>query len=168
MALPNEHQLKFNSYKKSKSLMEAIEKRFRDNDDLQQIDADDLEEMDLKWQMAMLTMRAKRFLNKTGRKVGANGSETIGFDKTKVKCYSCHKRGHFVRECKAPRENRNIEPVKRNVIVDTTDAKALMAQDRFGYDWSNQAEEGPTNFALMAFTSSDSSSSSCSDSEVSM
>nr|GEX55608.1 hypothetical protein [Tanacetum cinerariifolium] len=29
------------------------------NDDLKQIDADDLEEMDLKWQMAMLTMRAR-------------------------------------------------------------------------------------------------------------
>ncbi|GJT98913.1 putative reverse transcriptase domain-containing protein [Tanacetum coccineum] len=35
------------------------------NEDLQQIDADSLEEMDLKWQMAMLTMRATRFLNKT-------------------------------------------------------------------------------------------------------
>nr|GFB66687.1 hypothetical protein [Tanacetum cinerariifolium] len=33
-----------------------------DNNDLKQIDADDLEEMDLKWQMAMLTMRARRFL----------------------------------------------------------------------------------------------------------
>nr|GFA54427.1 hypothetical protein [Tanacetum cinerariifolium] len=30
-----------------------------DNDDLKQIDANDLEEMDLKWQMAMLTIRAK-------------------------------------------------------------------------------------------------------------
>ncbi|GKE39628.1 hypothetical protein Tco_1463033 [Tanacetum coccineum] len=54
------------------------------NEDLQQIDADDLEEMDLKWQMAMLTMRARRFLNKTGRKISANGSETIGFNKSKV------------------------------------------------------------------------------------
>nr|GEV31002.1 ribonuclease H-like domain-containing protein [Tanacetum cinerariifolium] len=36
-----------------------------DNDDLKQIDADDLEDMDLKWQMAMLTMRARRFLQKT-------------------------------------------------------------------------------------------------------
>nr|GEX08886.1 hypothetical protein [Tanacetum cinerariifolium] len=35
-----------------------------DNDDLKQIDADDLEDMDLKWQMAMLTMRARRFLQK--------------------------------------------------------------------------------------------------------
>nr|GFA58258.1 hypothetical protein [Tanacetum cinerariifolium] len=33
-----------------------------DNNDLKQIDVDDLEEMDLKWQMAILTMRARRFL----------------------------------------------------------------------------------------------------------
>ncbi|GKD14531.1 putative reverse transcriptase, RNA-dependent DNA polymerase [Tanacetum coccineum] len=108
-----------------------------DNEDLQQIDTDDLEEMDLKWQMAMLTMRARRFLKKTGRKVGANGSETIGFDKTKVECYNCHKKVHFTRDCRAPRENRNREPVRRNVTVETTDAKALVAQDGFGYDWSD-------------------------------
>ncbi|GKF18115.1 hypothetical protein Tco_0063033, partial [Tanacetum coccineum] len=95
------------------------------------IDADDLEEMDLKWQMAMLTMRARRFLNKTRRKINANGSKTIGFNKSKVK-------------------------------LETTETKALVAQDGLGYDWSGQAEEGPTNFALMAYTSS---SSSKSDSE---
>ncbi|GJR71635.1 putative ribonuclease H-like domain-containing protein [Tanacetum coccineum] len=137
------------------------------DEDLQQIDADDLEEMDLKWQMAMLTMRARRFLNKTGRKINANGSETIGFNKSKVECYNCHKRGHFARECRAPRENRNREPVRRNVTVETIETKALVAQDGLGYDWSDQAEEGPTNFALMAYTSSGSSSSSSSDSEVS-
>ncbi|GJR29490.1 ribonuclease H-like domain-containing protein [Tanacetum coccineum] len=135
------------------------------DEDLQQIDADDLEEMDLKWQMAMLTMRARRFLNKTGRKINANGSETIGFNKSKVECYNCHKKGHFARECRAPRENRNREPVRRNVTVETTETKALVAQDGLGYDWSDQAEEGPTNFALMAYTSSGSSSSSSSDSE---
>ncbi|GKE59542.1 hypothetical protein Tco_1498727 [Tanacetum coccineum] len=31
MALPNEHQLKFNTYRSAKSLMEAIEKRFGGN-----------------------------------------------------------------------------------------------------------------------------------------
>nr|GFD27139.1 ribonuclease H-like domain-containing protein [Tanacetum cinerariifolium] len=66
-----------------------------DNKDLKQIDADDLEEIDLKWQMAMLTMRARKFLQKTG-----------------------------------------------------------------SYDWSYQAEEEPTNFALMTFSSSSSNSSS--------
>nr|GEZ45304.1 hypothetical protein [Tanacetum cinerariifolium] len=153
MALPNEHQLKFNSYKNAKSLMEAIKKSPQlDNEDLQQIDADDLEETYLKWQMYTLTMRARRFIKKTGMKVSANGSETIGFGKTKVECYNCYKRGHFVKECKTLRENRNKGPVRRNVIVETTDAKVLMAQDGFRYDWSDQAEDGPTNFTLMAYT----------------
>ncbi|GKE70470.1 hypothetical protein Tco_1528542 [Tanacetum coccineum] len=60
-----------------------------DNEDLQQINPDDLEEMDLRWQMAMLTMRARRFLKNTGRKFTVNGNETIGFDKSKVECYNC-------------------------------------------------------------------------------
>ncbi|GJT53913.1 ribonuclease H-like domain-containing protein [Tanacetum coccineum] len=54
--------------------------------------------MDLRWQMAMLNMRAKRFLKNTRRKLIVNGNETIGFDKSKVECYNCHKRGHFARE----------------------------------------------------------------------
>nr|GFD37355.1 ribonuclease H-like domain-containing protein [Tanacetum cinerariifolium] len=50
-----------------------------DNKDLKQIYVDDLEEMDLRWQMAMLTMRAKRFLQKTGINLGANGPTSMGF-----------------------------------------------------------------------------------------
>ncbi|GKE44249.1 hypothetical protein Tco_1471533 [Tanacetum coccineum] len=45
------------------------------------------------------------------------------------------------------------------MIVETTETKALVAQDGLGYDWSDQAAEGPTNFALMAYTSLGSSSS---------
>nr|GEU59792.1 retrovirus-related Pol polyprotein from transposon TNT 1-94 [Tanacetum cinerariifolium] len=154
MALLNKHQLKFNSYKNTKSLMEVIEKKFGGNKDLQQIDTDDLEEIDLKWQMAMLTMRTKRFLKKTRRKVGTNGSKTMGFDKTKVEYYKCHKKGHFARKCRAPKENKSREPVRRNVTVETTDAKALVAQDGIGYEWSDQAKDEPKNFSLMAYTSS--------------
>nr|GEX00833.1 hypothetical protein [Tanacetum cinerariifolium] len=79
-------------------------------------------EMDLKWQMAMITMRARRFIQRIGRNIGANRTTSIGFDMSKVECYNCHRRGHFAREC--------------------------------SYDWSFQAEEEPTNYALMAFTSS--------------
>nr|GEW08268.1 putative ribonuclease H-like domain-containing protein [Tanacetum cinerariifolium] len=87
-----------------------------DNDDLKQIDANDLEDIDLKWQMAMLTMRARRFLQRTGRNLRANGTTSIGFD------------------------------------MSTCDGVG-------SYDWSFQADEEPTNYALMVFTSSSSSSS---------
>ncbi|GJZ27112.1 putative ribonuclease H-like domain-containing protein [Tanacetum coccineum] len=235
MALPNEHQLKFNSYKSAKSLMEAIEKRFREihgetisqedlnlkllrsllskwkthtliwrnKPDLETLSIDDLynnlkiyeaevmgssstrqntqnvafvssnntdstneavktahgvsaanfkdnastlpnvdslsdAEMDLKWQMAMLTMRARRFLKKTGRNLGVNGTDTIGFDKTKLECYNFHRRGHFARECRAPKyqDNRNRETTRRTMPVEETTSNALVSQcDGFGYDW---------------------------------
>ncbi|GJS44509.1 ribonuclease H-like domain-containing protein [Tanacetum coccineum] len=133
------------------------------HEDLQQIHPDDIEEMDLRWQMAMLTIRARRFLKNTGRKLTVNGNKTIGFDKSKMECYNCHKRGHFARECRAPRnqDNKNKESLRRSVPVETTTSTALVSCDGLGgYDWSDQAEEGP-NYALMAY------SSSSSDSEVS-
>nr|GEZ53848.1 hypothetical protein [Tanacetum cinerariifolium] len=76
------------------------------NEDLKQIDADDLEEIDLKWQMAMLTMRARKFLQKTGRNLGVNGPTSMGFDMAKVECYNCHRKGHFARECRSPKDSR--------------------------------------------------------------
>ncbi|GJS87634.1 putative ribonuclease H-like domain-containing protein [Tanacetum coccineum] len=50
------------------------------NEDLQQLHPDDLEEMDLRWQMAMLTVRERRFLKNTKRKLTVNGNKTIGFE----------------------------------------------------------------------------------------
>nr|GEU42786.1 hypothetical protein [Tanacetum cinerariifolium] len=131
MALLDKHQFKFNIHKDAKTLMEAIEKSLSDaviysffacqsnspqldNEDLKQTDTDDLKEMDLKWQMAMLTMRARRFLKRTRKNLGVNGTYTIGFDMPK----------------------------------------------------SFQADEEPTNYALMAYSSLGSSSSLGSDNEV--
>ncbi|GJY96000.1 hypothetical protein Tco_0512361 [Tanacetum coccineum] len=210
MGIPNEHQLKFNSIKDAKSLLQAVEKRFRGNaatkktqrnllkqqyenfttsssevldqtfdrlqklisqleihgesisqedvnqkflrslspewnthtivwrnkpeidtlsmddiynnlkiyepEDLQQIHPDDLEEMDLTWKMAMLTIRVRRFLKNTRRKFSVNGTETIGFDKSK--------------------NARSVVP------VETTTSNALVSCDGSGYDWSDQAKEG--------------------------
>nr|GEW27245.1 hypothetical protein [Tanacetum cinerariifolium] len=57
MALPNKHLLTFSQYKDAKTLFEAIQARFGD---LEQIHEDDLEGMDLKWQLALLSIRARR------------------------------------------------------------------------------------------------------------
>ncbi|GKC17658.1 hypothetical protein Tco_1014440 [Tanacetum coccineum] len=111
-----------------------------DNEDLQQIHPDDLEEMDLRWNIVMLTMRARRFLNNTGRKLDMANKERIGAPKNQ--------------------DRRNREPTRRTVPVEETTSNALVSQyDVFGYDWSDQAEEGPTIFALMAYSSTSSTSS---------
>ncbi|GKB04706.1 putative ribonuclease H-like domain-containing protein [Tanacetum coccineum] len=87
----------------------------------------------LLWKMAMLIMRARRFLKNTRRKFSVNGTETIGFDKSKKHEGLCQ---------------------LRQLLLN-----ALISCDGLGdYDWSDQAEEGPTNFALMAYSSTSSNS----------
>ncbi|GKD89442.1 ribonuclease H-like domain-containing protein, partial [Tanacetum coccineum] len=61
----------------------------------------DLEEMDLKWQVAMIFMRLKKFYKKTVRRLQFDAKEPVGFDKTKVECFNCHNTGHFPRECRS-------------------------------------------------------------------
>nr|GEU31116.1 hypothetical protein [Tanacetum cinerariifolium] len=115
-----------------------------DNEDLHKIHPDDLEEMDLRWNIAMLTMRARRFLKNTIRKLDMDNKERIRFDKTKVECFNFHKRGHFARECRAPKnqDSRNSEPIRRTVPVEETNSNALVSQcDGLGYDWNDQVEE---------------------------
>nr|GEX37522.1 putative ribonuclease H-like domain-containing protein [Tanacetum cinerariifolium] len=160
MALPDKHQLKFNSHKDAKILMEAIKNRFvkkssststvsqnlafvsssQTDSTTDSVSAtasvfatcaklatSPLPNVDsLSNAMAMLTMWARRFLQKTGRNLGANGTTSMGFDMSKVKCYNCHRKGHFAREC------------------------SVMVHEVMSY----QAEEDPVNFALMAFSSS--------------
>nr|GEZ97154.1 hypothetical protein [Tanacetum cinerariifolium] len=149
MALPDKHQLKFNSHKDAKTLMEAIEKLFGGNTKTKK--------------MAMLTMRARRFLQKTGRNLGNNGPTSMGFDMSKVECYNFHIKGNFARECRSPKDSRRngaTKPHRRTVPVKTSSSNALVSQcDGVGsYDWSYQAEDEPANFALMDFSASSSSS----------
>ncbi|GJW09933.1 hypothetical protein Tco_1575760 [Tanacetum coccineum] len=96
--------------------------------DLEQLHDDDLEEMDLKWNMALLSMRARKFYQRTGRKITIEESNIAGTQK----------------------------PTRKPVIIEDTFEKAMMAIDGAGFDWSEMADEQvQTNMALMAFLDSE-------------
>ncbi|GJV16016.1 hypothetical protein Tco_1361339 [Tanacetum coccineum] len=113
------------------------------HEDLEQLHDDDLEEMDLKWNMALLSMRARKFYQRTGRKIIIDGSSTAGYDKTK-----------------------NQGSSSKAVRIEDASEKAMCAIDGAGFDWSDMAEdEIQANMALMAFTDSEvSNDKSCSKS----
>nr|GEX49189.1 hypothetical protein [Tanacetum cinerariifolium] len=100
---------------------------------------DDLEEMNLKWQVAMLSIRVKRFYKKTRRKLELNGKEQVGFDNTKVECFDCHRIKHFARDCRSARNSGNKSRDAGNAwykgrdngkrSAKKEDEKALVVQD---------------------------------------
>ncbi|GJT62653.1 putative ribonuclease H-like domain-containing protein [Tanacetum coccineum] len=131
-----------------------------DHEDLKHLDEFDLEEMNLKWKVAMISMRIKKFYKKTGRKLQFDAKEPVGFDKTKVKCYNCHKTGHFARECRTKgnqdsrrRDAWNSRNKDGRRSGKQEDSKALVTIDGEGVDWTSPSEE-EEDYALMACNSS--------------
>ncbi|GJX30520.1 ribonuclease H-like domain-containing protein [Tanacetum coccineum] len=125
--------------------------------DLEQIHEDDLEAMYLKWQLSLLSVRAKKYYQRTCKKIFINANDIVGYDKSKVECYNCHKLGHFARKCSATRRKegqfRNQDNTKKQGNNENTSLKAMLAIDGVGFDWSDMAEEQvQTNMALMAFS----------------
>ncbi|GKE45628.1 hypothetical protein Tco_1472912, partial [Tanacetum coccineum] len=65
-----------------------------DDEDLLQIDEDAMEEIDIRWQVAMITARIRKFMRKTGRPIDLKPKNGITFDKSKIECFNCQKLGH--------------------------------------------------------------------------
>nr|GFA03593.1 ribonuclease H-like domain-containing protein [Tanacetum cinerariifolium]GFA17665.1 ribonuclease H-like domain-containing protein [Tanacetum cinerariifolium] len=104
-----------------------------DHEDLEQVDEFDLKEIDLKWQVAMISTRLKKFYKKTGRKLHFDAKEPVGFDKSKVECFNCHSTRDFARECRSKGNQDSV-------------------------DWTGDDEDDTEDYALMAFNSSNSGS----------
>ncbi|GKB42727.1 hypothetical protein Tco_0887669 [Tanacetum coccineum] len=159
MSLTNEHQLKFNSYKDAKTLMQAIKNRFGglpmiaqhililsdaviysfffanqystvDNamiynkSILMSLEGDGLVEETLQY----TDYEGKRFLKQFWMEAGHGNKERISL-KVQVGVFSLHKRGHFARECRAPKnqDSRNRKPTRRTVPVEETTLNALVS-----------------------------------------
>ncbi|GJZ08505.1 ribonuclease H-like domain-containing protein [Tanacetum coccineum] len=135
-----------------------------DHEDLEQIDEFDLEEIDLKWQVAMISMRIKKFYKKTGRRLHFDAKELVGFDKSKLKCYNCHKKGHFAKECKSKgnQESRRRDAWNSGYKAKDNgtrpgkqeETKALVTLDGDGVDWTSHSEDEQDNHAFMDYSSS--------------
>ncbi|XP_052622642.1 uncharacterized protein LOC128127934 [Lactuca sativa] len=133
---------------------------------LDQIHPEDMEEMDITWQIAMAVFRAKQFAKKTGKNnSGMNGDKKVGFNKGMLRYFNCHESGHFAHEC--PKPNRRVNNNRTMVAAGNNRAgatangpeNALLAQID---DTSLKTDDADPKeklmemqFAFMASTSSD-------------
>ncbi|GJR78482.1 putative ribonuclease H-like domain-containing protein [Tanacetum coccineum] len=135
-------------------------------EDFDQIGKLDLEELDIKWQMVMLSVRINRFEKKTKRKMKFNNKDAVRFDKKKVKCYKCSELGYFARECTGKQldSKARYSAFKLKELDKSEEPKALLsvdsmmiveAEDDDAGDVTNVVPNAATEFALMGISSQD-------------
>nr|GEX54585.1 ribonuclease H-like domain-containing protein [Tanacetum cinerariifolium] len=148
-ALPDKHPLNFNTHKDAKTLMEALEKSVVAiiSAASVKIPVSALPNVDTLSNAVIYSFFASKY----------NSSQLDNDDLKQIDDDDLEEMD-LKWSPKDTRWNVAAEPQRRNVLVETSTSKSLVSQcDGVGsYDWSFQAEEEPTNYALMAFTSSSS------------
>ncbi|GJW50724.1 hypothetical protein Tco_0092075, partial [Tanacetum coccineum] len=108
-----------------------------DHEDLKQLDEFDLEEMDLKWQVAMIFMRLKKFYKKTGRKSKGNQDSRrrdAGYTRYKAKDSG-----------RRPENRRNLK------LCNSGSDTEMSARDKAGLGYGNQMNKGVLSYENEVF-----------------
>nr|GEX66488.1 ribonuclease H-like domain-containing protein [Tanacetum cinerariifolium] len=161
MVLPDKHQLKFNIHKDAKTLMEAIEKRFGGNKETKKKLISQLEIFGESLSQEDINLKFLRSLPTKWRT-----HTLIWRNKTDLEEQSLDDLFNSLKIYETKRTERNLganRPTSMGFDMSKVECYNCHRKWHFArecsYDWSFQAEKEPTNYALMAFTSSSSSSS---------
>nr|GFA53507.1 putative ribonuclease H-like domain-containing protein [Tanacetum cinerariifolium] len=111
-----------------------------------QIDKDDIKEIDIKWHMALLSMRADRFWKKTSKKITIQGSDVAGFDKSKVEYFKLNDDTNVL--LRTPRQH-NIYSIELNNIVPHKNLTCLVAKASVDESMLWHKRLGHLNFKTM-------------------
>nr|GEW58989.1 uncharacterized mitochondrial protein AtMg00810-like [Tanacetum cinerariifolium] len=123
--------------------------------DFEQVDQMEMEELNIKWQMAMLLLRINKFQKKAERKINFNNKDPARFNRRKARSYNCLQLGRFARECNVKKVDEKARYSAFKISqVKTKEPKAMVSVDSM-LNWNkheaeNKTEEGEQVYGLMA------------------